>query len=264
MFTRSPTRRSAAVAAASVWPTTDGTATSCGPLETVRTTVAPRRASAPAGGRWRTTRPFACLANTSTDLARNPAACTRSNASATSSPTTLGTSTVFGRRATMMTTLFPGLELCPRTRGLPEHLPDLGRVDSSADIGRVAVCAQPLDGVGLTEPDHGRNAVRRRRLVVVARQEIREPDPGRDEQQQEQQPGPEQRPARRWWGVVDLRDSASAPGHALGVPTQRRGESPSTSRSGSHSSHFGRYQFRSPSSFMLTPARAENERSSRR
>ena len=113
MLTRSPTLRSAAVAAASFWPITDGTATSCGPLETVRTTVAPRRASAPAGGRWRTTRPFACLAKTSTDLARNPAACTRSNASATSSPTTLGTSTVFGRRATTITTVFPGSSSAP-------------------------------------------------------------------------------------------------------------------------------------------------------
>ena len=106
--TRSPADSIALRAFSSVSPTTSGTSTCSGPLETRSVTVLPRSIRLPCGGEVSTTRPFLTSAEkTSSTFGSKPAARSWSSASARGSPCTSGTLASPGPVETVIVTVEP-------------------------------------------------------------------------------------------------------------------------------------------------------------
>src|SRR4051794_25701637 len=107
-----PSMRDTAVSLS--WPTTPGTDTSWGPLETISVTVVPRSTWVPADGRVSMTWPFATLCDGwSRVVAFSPSALSASLASLTDLSTTSGTATWPGPPDTTSVTVEPSSTFFP-------------------------------------------------------------------------------------------------------------------------------------------------------
>src|SRR5262249_56106788 len=105
----------AVVAAACVWPTTLGTVTCGGPLDTTRFTALPVTACAPLAGDWLITDPFGTvvLEAVVTMPTMSPAFVIAVVAAACAWPTTLGTVTSGGPLETTRSTALPVTTCAP-------------------------------------------------------------------------------------------------------------------------------------------------------